>query len=106
MQNNYNEPIFPISIVAKLVGVTPKMLRTYEEQGLITPSRTPDKPKIRGRRLYSQKDVEYLKILRKLLAKGFSIENLNSIYMLLGKVQQCTTPLSKEDFITLLNDCT
>lgn len=104
MQNNLDEPIFPISIVAKLVGVTPKMLRTYEEEGLICPSRTPDSPKIKGRRLYSQKDVEYLKLLRKLLSKGFSIENLKLIYRFAHNFKQTDFPEKKEEFFALLNE--
>lgn len=54
-------PVYTISVVAELVGVHPRTLRIYEEEGLIRPYR-------RGiRRLYSQEDVVRLKKICELL---------------------------------------
>ena len=54
-----DEPVFQISIVARMVGVHQQTLRTYERMGLVAPARS------RGnRRLYSQRDVEVLLRLR------------------------------------------
>ena len=55
---NEDRPLFPISVVAQMLGVHPQTLRLYEREGLITPSRTKGKT-----RLYSLKDVEQLKII-------------------------------------------
>ena len=48
---NYEEPLFLISVVAKVLSIHPQTLRQYEREGLVEPSRTDGKM-----RLYSQKD--------------------------------------------------
>lgn len=53
-----DRPLFPISVVAQMLGVHPQTLRLYEREGLIAPSRTKGKT-----RLYSQKDVEQLQTI-------------------------------------------
>ena len=54
-----DEPVFQISIVARMVGVHQQTLRTYERMGLVAPARSGG-----NRRLYSQRDVELLLRLR------------------------------------------
>lgn len=39
----YDEPVFLISVVAKVLKIHPQTLRQYEREGLITPSRTEGK---------------------------------------------------------------
>ena len=57
-----NEPCYVISIVAKTLGVHAQTLRYYEKVGLVEPSRS------RGRiRLYSNKDIERLRLARTLM---------------------------------------
>ncbi len=80
MPYDKNTPLFPISVAGKMVGVTTKMLRIYEEAGLLLPQRTPNTAKIKGRRLYSQNDIEYIASLRLLMQEGFTIDNLNLLY--------------------------
>jgi MerR family transcriptional regulator/heat shock protein HspR len=53
-----DQPLFPISVVAQILGVHPQTLRLYEREGLIAPSRTKGKT-----RLYSEKDMEQLKTI-------------------------------------------
>ncbi len=54
-----DEPVFQISVVARMVGVHQQTLRTYERMGFVAPARS------RGnQRLYSQRDVEVLRRLR------------------------------------------
>ena len=51
--HSYDEPVFLISVVAKLMNIHPQTLRQYEREGLLKPSRT------EGRmRLYSQRDID------------------------------------------------
>ncbi|MBX5474498.1 MAG: helix-turn-helix transcriptional regulator [Thermoleophilia bacterium] len=54
-------PIYMISIAAELVGMHPQTLRMYEQKGLVRPKRTPG-----GTRLYSEADVERLRIIQRL----------------------------------------
>lgn len=61
--------LFPISTVAEITGVNPVTLRAWERRyGVICPSRT-DK----GRRLYSQTEVEKIHTLLNLLEQGITI---------------------------------
>ena len=55
---NYEEPLFLISVVAKVLSIHPQTLRQYEREGLVEPSRTDGKM-----RLYSQKDVDRVKTI-------------------------------------------
>jgi len=54
-------PIYMISVAADLVGMHPQTLRMYETKGLVRPHRTPG-----GTRLYSEADVERLRIVQRL----------------------------------------
>jgi MerR family transcriptional regulator/heat shock protein HspR len=56
-----DRPIYMISVAAELVGVHPQTLRVYETKGLVRPQRTPG-----GTRLYSEADIERLRIVQRL----------------------------------------
>jgi MerR family transcriptional regulator/heat shock protein HspR len=56
-----DRPIYMISVAAELVGMHPQTLRMYEAKGLVRPQRTPG-----GTRLYSEADVERLRIVQRL----------------------------------------
>lgn len=58
------EPVFAIGLVSKKIGVSPETLRLYERVGLLIPHRTRS-----GRRLFSQKDLEWLNCIRKLIVE-------------------------------------
>jgi MerR family transcriptional regulator/heat shock protein HspR len=54
------QPLFMISVVARMLDVHPQTLRLYEREGLITPHRT------KRARLYSLEDVEKLAMILRL----------------------------------------
>jgi MerR family transcriptional regulator/heat shock protein HspR len=54
-----DEPVFQISVVARMIGVHQQTLRTYERMGFVIPARSSG-----NQRLYSQHDVELLQRLR------------------------------------------
>jgi MerR family transcriptional regulator/heat shock protein HspR len=56
-----DRPMYMISVAAELAGMHPQTLRTYETKGLVRPKRTPG-----GTRLYSEADVERLRIVQRL----------------------------------------
>lgn len=59
--HHYDEPVYLISIVAKILEIHPQTLRQYERENLITPSRSG------GRiRLYSQRDIDRIKMILRL----------------------------------------
>jgi MerR family transcriptional regulator, heat shock protein HspR len=53
--------MYAISVAAELVGMHPQTLRIYETKGLVRPQRTPG-----GTRLYSEADVERLRVIQRL----------------------------------------
>lgn len=63
-----SNPLFPIGIVQDLTQLTGRQIRYYEEQGLISPSRTESK-----RRLYSFNDVERLLTIKDFIDQGFNL---------------------------------
>jgi len=61
MIHKYDEPVYLISIVAKILDIHPQTLRQYERENLICPSRS------NGRiRLYSERDVDRIKLILRL----------------------------------------
>lgn len=105
MEYDKNKPIFPISVASKMIGVTTKMLRIYEEQGLLSPSRTKDTAKIRGRRLYSYQDIEYISCLRALMQQGFTLDNLKVVYDFFNTSATKKTKTKEEFYTALKNFC-
>ncbi|MBE0447861.1 MAG: MerR family transcriptional regulator [Actinobacteria bacterium] len=55
----YDEPVYMIGVAAKLAGMHPQTLRIYERKKLIEPKRTQG-----CTRLYSQRDVDRLKLIQ------------------------------------------
>ncbi|HEY8448572.1 MAG TPA: MerR family transcriptional regulator [Thermomicrobiales bacterium] len=64
MAARFNEPLFVISVAARLVEMHPQTLRKYEREGLIAPSRTSG-----NLRLYSDRDIERLRQVKYLVEK-------------------------------------
>ena len=76
-----DEPVFAISIVARMVGLHQQTLRSYERMGLVRPARSPG-----NTRLYSQRDVDRLmQVLR--LVNDLGV-NLAGVEVILGMRRQ------------------
>lgn len=58
---SYDEPVYLISVVAKILAIHPQTLRQYEREGLVEPGRTDGKM-----RLYSQRDIDKIKMILRL----------------------------------------
>ena len=59
--DEYDAPVYVISVAAELADLHPQTLRAYEREGLITPARTEG-----GTRRYSRRDVDRLRFIRTL----------------------------------------
>ena len=57
-----DEPIYVISIAARLVGMHQQSLRYYERAGLVAPRRT-----LGGIRMYSQADIQRIRQAQRLI---------------------------------------
>lgn len=64
MATRFSEPLFVISVAARLVEMHPQTLRKYEREGLVAPSRTSG-----NLRLYSDSDIEQLRQVKYLVEK-------------------------------------
>lgn len=74
----YDEPMYLISVVAKILSIHPQTLRQYEREGLIEPGRTDGKM-----RLYSQRDIDKIKtILRLTRDLGVNLAGVDIILQL------------------------
>ncbi|MGB9868092.1 MAG: MerR family transcriptional regulator [Bacillota bacterium] len=60
-----DEPVYTISVVARLLGVHPQTLRQLEREGLLEPARTHT-----NIRLYSENDLRLLRRILDLMHQG------------------------------------
>jgi MerR family transcriptional regulator/heat shock protein HspR len=82
--HSYDEPVFLISVVSKMLNIHPQTLRQYEREGLIKPSRT------EGRmRLYSQRDIDRLKLILSLVRDlGVNLAGVEIILQLKEEIER------------------
>jgi MerR family transcriptional regulator/heat shock protein HspR len=79
-----DEPLYMISIVAQMLDIHPQTLRLYEREGFLKPSRTQG-----NTRLYSQKDVETLKMIRRLTRDlGINLAGVEVIIELRERIEE------------------
>ncbi len=87
----YDEPVYLISVVAKVLNIHPQTLRQYEREGLITPSRTEGKT-----RLYSQKDIDRIKtILRLTRDLGVNLAGVDIILRLKEQMEEMENEIER-----------
>ena len=67
------DELLAIPRLAERVGVTPRVLRYWEEQGLISPTRE------HGKLRYSPRDVAIAALIRKLLEAGAGVEGVRML---------------------------
>lgn len=81
--HTYDEPVYLISIVAKILDIHPQTLRQYERENLITPSRS------NGRvRLYSQRDIDRIKMILRLTRElGVNLSGVDIILRMKDKME-------------------
>ncbi|SRR5579884_289580 len=71
-----DERFLAIPGFAREIGVTPRVLRYWEEQGLIRPSRE------RGKLRYSPRDVRMAVLIQRLLDHGMGVDGVRVVRML------------------------
>jgi MerR family transcriptional regulator/heat shock protein HspR len=83
MAPRFSEPLFVISVAARLVEMHPQTLRKYEREGLIAPSRTSG-----NLRLYSDHDIEQLRQVKYLVEqRGLNLAGVQLALELTRKLQ-------------------
>ena len=100
MAPRFNEPLFVISVAARLVEMHPQTLRKYEREGLIAPSRTTG-----NLRLYSDRDIERLRQVKYLVEEcglnlagvQLALEMTNSLHELRDRLGRMATSIDRGD---------
>lgn len=101
-----NEPLYVISVAARLLELHPQTLRKYEREGFVSPSRTAG-----NLRLYSSEDLERLRQVKYLVEeRGVNLAGVQLAMDLtarLKRVRQQTAQLSRRNegrLDSLVND--
>jgi MerR family transcriptional regulator/heat shock protein HspR len=86
-----DRPIYMISVAAELVGMHPQTLRMYEAKGLVRPQRTPG-----GTRLYSEADVERLRIIQRLTGElGLNLAGVELVLRLEDELRKAHAQIER-----------
>ena len=90
MIHQYDEPVYLISIVSKLLEIHPQTLRQYERENLVCPSRS------NGRiRLYSQRDIDRIKLILRLTRElGVNLAGVDIILRLKENVDEMESEIA------------
>ena len=89
--HNYDEPVYLISIVAKILEIHPQTLRQYERENLVTPSRSNGKI-----RLYSQRDIDRIKLILRLTRElGVNLAGVDIILRLKINVDEMESEIAE-----------
>jgi MerR family transcriptional regulator/heat shock protein HspR len=86
-----DRPIYMISVAAELVGMHPQTLRMYETKGLVRPQRTPG-----GTRLYSEADIERLRIVQRLTTElGLNLAGVELVLRLEDELRKAHAQIER-----------
>ena len=83
--------MYMISVAAELVGMHPQTLRIYETKGLVRPKRTPG-----GTRLYSEADVDRLRIIQRLTTElGLNLAGVELVLRLEDELRKAQAQIDR-----------
>src|SRR5438874_12818271 len=86
-----DSPRYMISVAADLVGMHPQTLRIYESKGLVRPKRTPG-----GTRLYSDSDLERLRIIQRLTTElGLNLAGVELVLRLEDELRKAHAQIER-----------
>lgn len=81
---NPQMPLYSIGVVEEILQIPQRILRLYEEKGVIKPTRSET-----NRRLYSQKDLEKIEYIHYLThIKKVNLAGVKEIFDLLDKLRE------------------
>ena len=96
--NESDEPMFVISVAARLVEMHPQTLRYYERAGLLKPTRSSGKI-----RLYSQREIDRLRKIARLTSElGVNLAGVEIIIDLTERLETLQERTKKRETELLL----
>lgn len=91
-QMRKDEPVYMISVAARLCDLHPQTLRMYERLGLVRPARISSK-----NRMYSEQDIDRLRQIQRLTQEmGINLAGVEVILGLLEKMQRMQEEMDVE----------
>jgi len=78
-----NRPLYMIGVAARLAGMHPQTLRIYERKELVSPQRTSG-----NTRLYSESDIDQLRIIQQMTAEGVNLAGVVRILELMEAMEK------------------
>ena len=88
---DYDEPVFIISVAARMLGVQTQTLRYYERLGLIEPARTGG-----NQRVFSRADVERVRRIRSFMDDlGVNLAGVEVILRLLDRINEAEAEVNR-----------
>lgn len=92
MLDRGDEPVYVISVAAKLCDMHPQTLRSYERLGLVQPHRSDSR-----NRLYSERDIERLRQIQRLTRElGVNLAGVEVILELLDRLETMRSEMENE----------
>jgi MerR family transcriptional regulator, heat shock protein HspR len=89
----HNEPLYVISVAARLLELHPQTLRKYEREGFVAPSRTTG-----NLRLYSAEDLELLRQVKHLVEhRGINLAGVELALQVTKRLQKVHQQLAELD---------
>jgi len=87
----HDEPIYVISIAARMLGVHQQTLRYYERAGIVAPSRT------RGNiRMYSNADIERVRTIQRLIDDlGVNLAGVDVILRMTDQLREAYAEITR-----------
>jgi MerR family transcriptional regulator/heat shock protein HspR len=86
-----DQPRYMISVAAEVVGMHPQTLRMYETKRLVRPKRTPG-----GTRLYSDADLERLRLIQRLTTElGLNLAGVEHVLRLQDELARMRARLAR-----------
>ena len=87
----HDEPVFIISVAARMLGLRTQTLRYYERLGLIEPSRTGG-----NQRVFSRRDIEKVQRIRDLMEDlGVNLAGVEVLLKLLSRLEASEQQLAR-----------
>lgn len=89
-QGGNDRPLYMISVAAELAGVHPQTLRIYERKALVSPQRSGG-----NTRLYSDADIERLRLINELTAEGINLAGVTRIIEMQNEIDRMSREMDE-----------
>jgi len=86
-----DQPVYVISVAARLVEMHPQTLRLYERLGLVKPARN-----AHNIRFYSDEDIERLRQIQRLTHVGVNLAGVELVLELLDRMEALRREMREE----------